>query len=608
MARPPWRQTSLRTRLLIIVLAGVLPVLAVAGINACELQRDSEAKALSILRQDLDFLSKQQFLVTENTRLFLSTISKMEAARRPDPKALVPLFQDLMVENPLYVALSAFDAEGEFLAAHTESGPISIKDRAYYKTLIKSLNFTIGGYAISRTTGKQTLHFAHPAFDPDTGALACVLVASYDLAYYGTLFRIENQHPQSVVEVFDRSGIRLFRHPMDDEHRIGEIGGKDAQDLIVGHDKAHGKESMLDAREIVASNCLNFDFSPEADLLVLIRYPRSFMRRLSTPVVMRSLLMILASLLISFILLQILTHYGLALHVDGLLAAAQRYGSGELGQAPGISGGGLELQTLARALEKMAQGIMARGLERDAAEGALRKSLEEKELLLKEIHHRVKNNFQVISSLLNLQSESIQDPEAAQAFMESQNRIKSMALIHERLYQSESLERIDFSDYVNSMAGEISSSFAASAERIRIETELERVELSIDAAIPLGLIVNELITNAYKYAFPNKARGRILVRLKEVGNSVLRLTVSDDGVGMPQAVDAHQGLGFVLVEALVAQLKGRYWVDVGGEIHEGEESCGRGKEVIGQGTSFNVEFSIRGPLGAPQSTVTALEP
>lgn len=206
-------------------------------------------------------------------------------------------------------------------------------------------------------------------------------------------------------------------------------------------------------------------------------------------------------------------------------------------------------------LEKRVQERTAELTETNAKLAGL---LNEKELLLKEVHHRVKNNLQVISSLLNLQSEYIKDPEALQVFAESRNRVRSMALIHEKLYQSHDLARIDFADYLRSLTRSLQSSFGRSSSGVQIAVDVDEVMLGVDAAVPCGLIVNELVTNCIKYAFPGNRAGEIRVSMERVEGPGLRLSVADNGVGFPKDVDFRNtnSLGMQIITTLAEQLDG----------------------------------------------------
>ncbi len=201
--------------------------------------------------------------------------------------------------------------------------------------------------------------------------------------------------------------------------------------------------------------------------------------------------------------------------------------------------------------------------ERKEAEEQIRSSLEEKEVLLKEIHHRVKNNLQIISSLLHLQSARLEDGALVSAFQDSQHRIRSMALIHEELYKSTDLARIDFLGYTTRLVDNLIDAFGAGG-RIASTLDMDTSLLTIDRAIPMGLIVNELVSNALKYAFPDQRTGTIHIALRMgVDGETFSLSVADDGVGVPSDVDldSPETLGLRLVASLVGQLKARFVLD-----------------------------------------------
>jgi two-component system CheB/CheR fusion protein len=192
---------------------------------------------------------------------------------------------------------------------------------------------------------------------------------------------------------------------------------------------------------------------------------------------------------------------------------------------------------------------------RKEAEERIRAALREKEVLLKEIHHRVKNNLQVIYSLLNLQARQVKDKNLLDLYKESQNRVKSMALIHEELYQSKDLANIDFGGYLRKLAISLLRNYGDPG-RIRLDIDVADVLLGIDAAIPCGLIVNELVSNSLKYAFPEGGRGRIYISFRPQGPGAYQLIVGDDGIGLPPGFDLQksESLGLQLVKTLSDQL------------------------------------------------------
>jgi two-component sensor histidine kinase len=194
---------------------------------------------------------------------------------------------------------------------------------------------------------------------------------------------------------------------------------------------------------------------------------------------------------------------------------------------------------------------------RKEAERQLKSSLREKVLLLQEVHHRVKNNLQIICGLLNMQSAAIDDPRLVSALEESQKRILSMAMIHEMLYASSNLNDIDFAEYTRLLSAEVSHSYGVDPARIRLTFELEPVYLKIDPAIPCGLILNELLSNAFKHAFPNSGSGEVRVSLR-TQDSCIRLAIEDTGVGLPESRAGIEvkTLGLRIVNILTRQLDG----------------------------------------------------
>jgi PAS domain S-box-containing protein len=196
--------------------------------------------------------------------------------------------------------------------------------------------------------------------------------------------------------------------------------------------------------------------------------------------------------------------------------------------------------------------------DRKQKEERIQAALREKDTLLGEIHHRVKNNLQVVHSLLDLQGDLVTDEKILGILRESQNRIKSMALIHQTLYESKDFVQVDFSTFLESLAPTLISSYGMDAERVSLVIEAAEVLLPINAAIPCGLVVNELISNALKHAFPAGRRGEIRIELAPEPDGRAMLSVSDDGVGIAEDYDLTRTttLGLQLVALLTDQLGG----------------------------------------------------
>jgi len=200
--------------------------------------------------------------------------------------------------------------------------------------------------------------------------------------------------------------------------------------------------------------------------------------------------------------------------------------------------------------------------ERKQIDKKIRDSLKEKEVLLQEVHHRVKNNLQVISSILNLQSSYVDDPKTLEILRESQQRIKSMSFIHETIYRTADFSRLEFMDYIKTIASNLIQSYRTAGVLVEFKQEMESVGLNLDQAIPCGLIINELVSNALKYAFKGRKKGVLTIVLREENNDIL-IAVMDDGVGLPKdfAYEKNNSLGIQLVYALLDQLDATVKID-----------------------------------------------
>jgi two-component sensor histidine kinase len=189
---------------------------------------------------------------------------------------------------------------------------------------------------------------------------------------------------------------------------------------------------------------------------------------------------------------------------------------------------------------------------------ALESALAGKTVLLKEIHHRVKNNLAVISSLLSMKADTVEVKEAKEALEESQRRVFSIALIHEQLYGSDHLDRINFFEYARQLVEQLQSSFVGSPEQIDVVLDVAPIEMGVHRAVPCALILNELVSNAFKHAFPGARRGEVLVSLREPSPGYLELAVADNGIGSPPGLAARhtRSLGLEIVGILSRQLEG----------------------------------------------------
>ena len=328
------------------------------------------------------------------------------------------------------------------------------------------------------------------------------------------------------------------------------------------------------------------DVSEKPILVMKINMPRSIYKQGQETIKYFLILLFIIGLVFSFITILLLERLVLS-RVYKLTSAVNK-----IGFLPDFSGrvdvkGNDELSDLGNNINTMLERLEESQEEIKSARDQLEErvgertqelstTLGEKEVLLKEIHHRVKNNLQVISSLLFHQSKYTDDNKTLDLFQESQDRVKAMALIHENLYSSKSLSKIDFNQYIIDLTNQLKSTYISShSNSIDISTEIQNVFLDIDTALPCGLIVNELVTNSLKHAFPNGNKGNIIINMKTIDDCKYRLTISDNGIGLPNNLEISnlKSLGLKLAKRLSEQLEGTFVID------------------RSNGTTFNITFN-----------------
>jgi two-component sensor histidine kinase len=211
-----------------------------------------------------------------------------------------------------------------------------------------------------------------------------------------------------------------------------------------------------------------------------------------------------------------------------------------------------------QAYKAIEQRVQEQTAELAQANAALQDALGQAQVLLRELHHRVKNNLQVIASLLNLQSASLQDPHIQAIFQDCQERIRAMALVHELLYQSHNLGRIKLAHYLEALAKQLFASYRIDPERVRLSIQADEVLLDVNTAVPCGLLCHELISNCLKHAFPGQQSGDVTITIRAIPAGQLTVTIHDTGIGFPESVDFHktESLGLQVACLLTRQLQG----------------------------------------------------
>lgn len=261
----------------------------------------------------------------------------------------------------------------------------------------------------------------------------------------------------------------------------------------------------------------------------------------------------LALWLLALIVVWLATDFQIGRPVRRLTRTAEAYSQGDFSVRAALTGPA-ELRALAGTFNEMSERIAGR-------ERELREAIETREAMMREIHHRVKNNLQIVTSLLNLQAKAVEGENAQRAFNDIQTRVRALALVHRYLYESADLQSVNLGAFLKELAASLQLSYGVSQEQVRIEVEADEVWDVSDRAVPLALFMTEAMSNALKHAFPQGREGIIRIVLKAMGDSLVRFSVEDNGIGLSEAQSAAQGsqasLGMSLIKAFARQVDGK---------------------------------------------------
>lgn len=552
------RSISVRTKLGLIGMFSLLPALLIIILSTHSIRTSNEQILMSEMARMGDAVASRMGLLIRSTARMLETIAASDAVTNGDITRTERYLQNLISQKSEYATILLTNNEKRVIAAGIPISNYSLADRAYLSTAISRGHFTLGGYTISRSTGIPILPMALPLFDEE-GVCTGTLIASQRIDSIAAALQPINLLEGDVLEIIDSAGIRIFRHPSTPNDQPGLY--VPAEYYAYAHNKiSRQQKPAIQKRDVhfIVSRPVSFEDSEQTGLsIVLSRRKPSFFSTPVAPLLLYLSLSIIA-LGTSLFLTAIMYRRNIGLKLTRLAKEAARLGTWNHSEAHVRQKDEDELDLIARSLRQSEIAIHVRDREKAEAARHLQESLREKETLLKEIHHRVKNNFQVISSLLSLQALSITDNTILRMFDESRNRIQSMALIHEQLYRSDNYAWIDFTEYAHSLAHQIALSFMDRGSEIRVCVKGEACLLALDSAVPLALALNELVTNSFKHGYGEHDEGDILIELSTREDGQAQMIVRDTGKGLPGgfAVGTHANLGLELVNTLVSQLKG----------------------------------------------------
>ena len=544
---------SVKGALIFIVFLTMVPVFLLIVWTGIEHGNHLEHQVKAEAIRQTEALAEIQLRITESTRQVMVTVATMVASGMASPDRLNGLLASILEQNPELLNITITDPVGIVTHSARLAPGVDLSDRKHIHDVMRRQRFSSGEFILGRVDDVPSFPFSLPILDRN-GKLQGIVTCTYMLSSYRPVFDQLRLPADTILGITDHSGTRLFFHPPKSSNPVGhKIKGDVWEDILSGPETGTTlREGSDGIRRFYAFRKLRHEPTEDPYMFIVLAVPDYVATRPSLIVLIRNLGLMAVLLISNLIMANLLGSALFGQRVHALTEAATRIQQGLLGAHVDIPADGSELSLVAQAMDRMVDSLGQQALERQIVADQLKRSLSEKETLLKEIHHRVKNNLQLILSLIRLQAE---DPGTALEFSQRlEGRVRAMSLIHELLYESDDLGALDMADYIPRLAG-LQIHAAGRIKNPQLDLSIDSIRLDMDQAIPLALILNELISNAFKHA--GDQNGKIAVSLSRTDQSVT-LSVADDGEGLPEGFDPLAGasLGMKLVEALTLQLGG----------------------------------------------------
>ncbi len=569
---------SIRGALSLVGLMAVAPALAIIIFSGFEHGSMLEQNVRDDVRRQAEAFAQIQQQVTSSVQQNLSTLAAVQALEGSSREQQEALMQRVLDRNPEYVNMSYTDTQGIVQASPQLEQETNLSDRSHIQDVLKHGGFAVGKYVVSRFGQEESLAFAHAVAD-EQGRIIGAVGLVYRLSAYAKIFDQLELPPQTTLNLLDRQGVSLFSYPAG----RGEIGISEVGEL--GLPSASAEGAGLAAIEYPCPGCVALAgrdgtrryyatrplYLPGQDtpyLTVMLGIPEERARAPMVATLRRNTLLMAGLVGVALVLVQFFGNIVFGRRLRRLNFVAEQISQGRISADFDLPSDPSEIGRLGRQMQNMANSLVARSHERDLNEKSLHNSLQEKEMLLQEVHHRVKNNVQLILSLVRLQSTQTKSAADGQANFEAfalalEGRLAAMSEVHEMLYADVDVSEIRLDEFIPRVSRLIRSIYG----QLDPEFHLEPVALSLEQAVPVGLIFNEFLTNAYKHGIspaaaasaqkPPTAQKPPQILLNRVRSSI-QLVVRDYGPGLPPGFDPNTstGLGYTLVRSLATQLGG----------------------------------------------------
>lgn len=550
---------GIKLRLLALVLVAALPVLMVEvwSEHATRQQRMNELSQAVLSAARLVASEQDQYF--ESARNIIATYLQSSTVLSHDNEGCSAYLARLLTIFPAYTGFAVAMADGTIMCSSDLSFiGRNLADRSYFQQTLDKKGFAIGDVTRGPVSGQRIVGMAYPLTD-DKGGVLTVGVLGLDLEHLSTAMALPSFRPDSAAVVIDAHGTIMARTP-DGERWIGTPApvGIEPQHLLEGGWHLVEVDDVDGVRRLYGFAAL----VEGAPIWIGLGVPVAALFAETDRLFAGRLVLLVAVFVGAASLAWIGGEITIRRPLKALQRAIDRIGAGDLAARSGAASDVPEFARLGARFDRMAEHLERHEAEVQRANEGLRKALAEKELLFREMNHRIKNSLQLVSSMLALQVRQLEDPDARSQLAEAQARVWTVARIHERLYRTDQIETVEFGQYLRELCADIAESLQLGETQRRIVIEATPAEMRIDQAVYLALIANELVTNAFKHAYPEGADGVVEVRF-EAEPEERRLQVIDHGVGVVgiDPAEAGRGIGMSLVRALIAQIEGRLMVE-----------------------------------------------
>jgi two-component sensor histidine kinase len=494
-------------------------------------------------------IAARQDRIVEGARLLLIATSYLQAIREQDAKACSQRLKEIALTAPESTALAVLSPAGErWCVSLDTSAPVNLADRDYFKETVRTGTMQASNFLVGRQTGEGSVVFTFPAKN-GAGDITAVVFAAYRTSVLSRLLNSPPLPEGAFAAVVDGEGVIVAHWPEPDKW-MGRKVGPAILDRLYASSAAASSQAIGGVEYAVAFSPMQ----PPSKFKVMVAYPLSGAIREADEALWRNVgwttLIFGMAAIIAFLGIR----YTVTLPINQLRRFADELSQGNFRTIPPLKRGeASELQELSMHIESMSRSLESRQAE-------LMEALSQKEILLKEVNHRVKNSLQLVASLFGPQRAVIKDPDARRQFQEAGRRITTVAQIHQRLYQDSDVDRVSLDKFLGDLCADLNSVLNQDG-RIRIECEASPCHLPTEQIIPLALIANELITNAFKYGYAPQSQGVIRVSCAQSAEHI-KLSVADEGVALPDDFDLAKlnGLGMRMIQALAQQLRAEFKV------------------------------------------------